>query len=199
MGELYTDRKFKGWFDKLNREHQERVMDHLESADYDERVELEASEAPKPPPARSGWLRKPKDCGVSLHLELNSHMAAAGHKWYEVRCTIKGRNMRHTKWTAPRRLVQIQELHDRVKEMLGESYGALFEESHFGSTTVRIGSWLAKLAILITNGEVPPNVAAITLCFFQAPAPEMTPVREETKAEPAVATSFRTAGYKFGA
>merc|ERR1712048_47404 len=104
----------------------------------------------------------------------------AGHKWYQVHCTIKRRDMPYTRWTAPRRMVQVRgDLHDRVKEMLGENYDTLFEESqldsrgapgtHTGGATVRLGSWLVKLANMITNGEVPPSVAALTLLFFQAP------------------------------
>jgi hypothetical protein len=149
-----------------------KLSDNVVVNDYLEQFGFEA--------AQRKWLRKPKDCGMSFHLELKSSEQVAGHKWYQVECTIKrsGRGMTEIiQWTAPRLLAQMRaDLHDRVKDTLGESYDGLFAQADFANhtppsnTEVRLYSWLLRLSHLITNGDVSPGVAALALLFFQAPA-----------------------------
>lgn len=124
------------------------------------------------------WSALPHNSGISLHIELLSHVQMAGHTWYQVNCQLKrsaGRG--DMAWPAPRRLVQLRlDLHDRIKYILGSDYARLFGETRFAKygappgTTARLRAWLDKLTNLINNGEVSPGVAAVALAFFQAPS-----------------------------
>lgn len=122
------------------------------------------------------WYRSPKDCPARLSLNLESHIEKAGATWYLLQCSLTGRLSRETTWPAPRRLCQLRtSLHDRVVRVLAENYHALFKNAHFAGrgafagTTSKLRAWLSTLAGHINEGNIPPELTAITLFFLQAP------------------------------
>ena len=80
-------------------------------------------------------------------------------------------------WTISRRLAQLRELHDYVKENLGEAYKLEFEGSPFArrggliGTTTRLSEWCTALGDCINGGGASPMLAHFVLTFVQAPEP----------------------------
>lgn len=133
----------------------------------------------------STWRVSPQENGPRIQLVLDVHHRHAGHTWYLLECTLEpapgyapGRVSR-AEWPAPRRLLQLRlDLHDRVKQSLGEDYRRVFGAAPFAKlgglpgTTARLKAWLAALSDGMNNGALKPSLVALTLGFLQAPLPQ---------------------------
>lgn len=82
-------------------------------------------------------------------------------------------------WTCRRRLCDLrEELHDRVKELMGPAYSAYFDDTPFArhgglpGTTARLRSWLTTLAECANTGALNSDIQAFVLRFLEAPVPE---------------------------
>eukprot|EP00928_Gymnodinium_smaydae_P001614 TRINITY_DN10585_c0_g1_i3.p2 TRINITY_DN10585_c0_g1~~TRINITY_DN10585_c0_g1_i3.p2 ORF type:complete len:311 (+),score=60.17 TRINITY_DN10585_c0_g1_i3:52-933(+) len=121
--------------------------------------------------------------GPALALTLDEHQERAEHTWYIIQCALvpagatQEQSRSTTKWSAPRRLVQLRgDLHGPVKEFLDERYAEHFGATPFAriggprGTTSRLRGWLSSLARYINSGEAPPIFVAGVLNFFRPPA-----------------------------
>lgn len=112
---------------------------------------------------------------LQMSAEVHSHEEHSGHTWYMTQCSLSGGTLGATplSWMSPRRLCQLRELYDYVKEHLTE-YNQHFEDTPFvlpmapPGTTARLQKWLQRLGHLLTEAKLPNSVSAAFLDFFQA-------------------------------
>eukprot|EP00930_Biecheleria_cincta_P053558 TRINITY_DN39117_c0_g1_i1.p1 TRINITY_DN39117_c0_g1~~TRINITY_DN39117_c0_g1_i1.p1 ORF type:complete len:353 (+),score=87.93 TRINITY_DN39117_c0_g1_i1:49-1107(+) len=109
--------------------------------------------------------------------DINGHFEGNGHTWYNLLCHIKVASVSASHWRVPRRLRQMRTfLHDPIKAELGSDYKRHFETTRFAAhgappgTTEVIQAWLKTLCRCINEGELSPNLVALTLRFLEAEA-----------------------------
>lgn len=124
------------------------------------------------------WLVRP---GVSatpmLSFDVSGHEERGGHTWYQLKVCLEV-SAAPLRWTSERRLSTLrEELHDRVKDVLGQNYAAHFSKTPFAlkgglpGTTARLTAWFGALAKVVNKGEAPPSLVALLLQFLEAPDP----------------------------
>merc|ERR1712232_1332491 len=106
---------------------------------------------------------------------------AERHTWYILECSLEPsaespRGGCVLSWCVQLRLFQIrQELHDHVKDALGEAYARHFgatPSAHRGGiygTKARLHSWCGALAACISAGSLPVDATAHVLRVLQVP------------------------------
>ncbi|CAK9039688.1 unnamed protein product [Durusdinium trenchii] len=130
------------------------------------------------------WLLRPGVAtGVStptLTMEVAGHEERGGHTWYQLKTSLEfsGAARAPLRWSSERRLSSLrEELHDRVKEVLGQNYTAHFLKTPFAlkgglpGTTSRLNAWFGSLGKVVNKGEAPPSLVALLLQFLEAPHP----------------------------
>lgn len=126
-------------------------------------------------------LGKPK-----LQIAMDSHVKLEGHTYYCLRCELVSQKpVLHLQWESRHRLVQLrEELHDAVRDSLGNTYSEFFGQAPFArrgglaGTTGRLQSWLEALAACVTAGAASPSLVALVLRFLNTPAaPQAKPAK----------------------
>mmetsp|Transcript_70985 Transcript_70985/g.140962 ORF Transcript_70985/g.140962 Transcript_70985/m.140962 type:complete len:251 (-) Transcript_70985:57-809(-) len=140
---------------------------------------------------RFGYGRADGKPEPTLKIEVNGHEEEDGHTWYNVSASLSrivdeaiqvaapANDGTELAWSARRRLCDLrEELHDRVKDMLGPDYATHFDETPFArhggppGTTARLRDWLTTLASCANRGALEPRVLAYVLRCLEAPVPE---------------------------
>eukprot|EP00435_Cladocopium_sp_Y103_P002575 s4048_g1.t1 len=131
------------------------------------------------------WLVRP---GVSttptLSFDVSGHEERGGHTWYQLKVCLEVSAAPALRWTSERRLSTLrEELHDRVKDVLGQNYAAHFSKTPFalkgtiGEPVQRLDStgWCKKC--IRYSGNTSMNRGHVCLaCFhrlFLAPCSEL--------------------------
>lgn len=136
-----------------------------------------SAEAPAADSKGHRWRVLPGSGGSSpsLSLTVEGHTEVDKHTLYKVRCRIEG-GQGLIVWNTSHRLVQIREglYHPAVAGLA--SYSKLFSQTPFArhggprGTTARLVKWLGRLAECVNQGAIHPELLALVLSFFQAPA-----------------------------
>lgn len=109
------------------------------------------------------------------------HEEIDGHTQYHIRCTLcnaKPDTTPPSVWGCWRRLRELRDLHDIVKQTLGETYSSVFGETPFArhggfpGTTARLHAWLGTLASCINSGRFSSEGCSQALRMLGAPGEE---------------------------
>lgn len=140
---------------------------------------------------RFGYGRTDGKPEPTLKIEVRGHEEDDGHTWYHIDASLSrivdeaiqvqapATDGTEIAWSVRRRLCDLRdELHDRVKDMLGSSYASHFDDTPFArhggppGTTARLREWLATLARCANRGVLEPKDLAYVLRCLEAPVPE---------------------------
>jgi hypothetical protein len=130
---------------------------------------------------RFGYGRYDGEPNPQLELSVSGHEEEYGHTQYMITCNLcrKDDALNATSWSTKKRLCDLrEELHDIVKEGLGDAYAIHFGDSHFAhhgglpGTTARLRVWMNALASCINGGALTPALSAAVLRFLDAPVPK---------------------------
>jgi len=138
------------------------------------------------------WEQTPEESSGSravFSAEVVRHLEMQGHTWYVMQCSLKiPENDQPLVWMARRRLNHLrQDLHDRVKTLMGATYAESFAKVPFArhggvpGTSERLNSWFEILTALMNDRYVPPSIVLVTLQFLEPPA-ELTAEPEDATA-----------------
>lgn len=125
---------------------------------------------------REGHMEYPEGGPLQLQLELDSHEEHAGCTWYMIKCSLSGGSLGSAllNWPAPRRLAQLREFHDQIKDRLGDGYKTKFADTPFAhhaapkGTTSKLSAWLNKLATAMNRSELQAGECSLSLKFFHS-------------------------------
>ncbi|CAJ1426377.1 unnamed protein product [Effrenium voratum] len=137
------------------------------------------------------WLIRPGTGKTpTVAFEVSGHEERAGHTWYQLNCflTLTGAPS-SLSWKTEKRLSSLrEEMHDRVKEALGQNYASHFAKTPFAmkgglpGTTARLNAWFGALGSVMNKGEAPPSLVAVILQFLEVPElPEPEEASTEAK------------------
>lgn len=136
-------------------------------------------------------------------LKVVGHEEVDGHTMYTIECSLVLQTACRLDWQACRRLAQLREdLHDRVKDTLGDKYSKHFGQAPFASkgglpgTTARLNAWFGALAACVNRLEASPSVVALALHFLDAPEPEVPGDEDEADGDDAVEATKPAAASK---
>jgi len=130
----------------------------------------------------STWCTTPSSSSQNPELKIHvpGHSEESGHTWYRINCELSNHRggAEHLKWSVQRRLIQMREdLHDPIKEELGQDYARHFACAPFAhkggvlGTTGRLRDWFAALANYLNDGGGLPMLVARVLQFLNASDP----------------------------
>jgi len=152
---------------------------------------------------RFGYNRAAGAPNPRLQIALEGHEEDDGHTWYVINSSVHRSDVKvavqeeketgqstgvengvakaaeDIEWIVKKRLCDLREqLHDRVKELMGPAYSAYFDGTHFArhgglpGTTTRLRAWLVTLAECANSGALNAEIQAYVLRFLDAPVPE---------------------------
>lgn len=141
-------------------------------------------------------------CGLgsaALRIAVRGHEEVDGHTWYIIDSSIhqtyvqpqpqdgeevQPQSPTEIQWSTKKRLCDLrEELHSKVKDLMGPAYAAYFDSSPFArlggppGTTARLRAWLMKLAHCANEGALSASIQAYVLQFLEAPAPDATQIQ----------------------
>jgi len=113
-----------------------------------------------------------------IDIRVTGHHEENRHTWYHVEMNLAIQGTRSLKWKVARRLVHLRlELHDCVKNNLGQNYSKCFASTPFAhkgglrGTTARLNAWCASLASCMNQFACSPKLVMLVLNFLEVPEP----------------------------
>eukprot|EP00931_Biecheleriopsis_adriatica_P089397 TRINITY_DN63536_c0_g1_i1.p1 TRINITY_DN63536_c0_g1~~TRINITY_DN63536_c0_g1_i1.p1 ORF type:complete len:249 (+),score=60.69 TRINITY_DN63536_c0_g1_i1:113-748(+) len=128
-----------------------------------------------------------------LTLEVGGHQEWRDHTFYSMKCSISSKQEEEKcySWLVRYRLAQLrEELHDKVKESLGDDYARHFGITPFclrgglPGTTARLHNWCKALANAVNAGALRPWLVAFVLQFLEVPQPALPQPKQEVPSLP---------------
>lgn len=114
--------------------------------------------------------------GPRFEVSVAGHEEVSKHTWYTLSCSVVQGGAVRTEWKIQRRLLQLRkDLHNNVKQELGQAYDRHFSGAHFAykggvrGTTARLQGWCSALTACINAGHIKPSVVALVFQLLEAP------------------------------